>query len=267
MASLPPPPLPAALRPVTVAQLVDGGFQAVRARPRLLLGLGLLFLLPVVAVTALVGDGDATRGLITSGSPVGGIVGWCLYSLATCLLGLPVSAVVAEVLAGRNPGLRAALSLPGRCWVGAVLCWAPLFVAKVLGAGLLGAPAVVVSAYGLVVSPVLALERVGPWRALRRSAGLVGSGFGRVLGVLGLQVLVTVVVVGTVGLFPVVGALAASDPVRRPLANLVQLGLWLVVTPPAVCTSTLVYLDLRIRAEAFDLDRELATGAFGQGRG
>lgn len=259
---VPPPPLPAALRPATIGQLVDGGYSALRALPRLLFGIGAVFLLPVTVISALAGEGDATPGLISSGSAAVGLTTVALYSLATALMGLPLAVACAHVFAGRTPGFRDAFAVPARSFVGAALCWAPLLVAKVVGAALLGLPALVVSAYGLVLSPVLALERTGPRTSLRRSMALVGPDLLRVIGVVALQTLLAAVIVATVGLLPIAAAASVDEAARRPVANLVQLALWLVVTPPAVWTSTLVYLDLRVRAEAFDVTRQLAEGAF-----
>src|SRR5262245_13170242 len=83
--------LATALRPQGVGQLVDGGYQALRSHPRLLLSSAALFLVPVTLLVAVLGRGGPTPGLISAGSPAAGLVGLAGYSLSTALMGLPLA--------------------------------------------------------------------------------------------------------------------------------------------------------------------------------
>jgi hypothetical protein len=248
--------LATALRPQGVGQLVDGGYQALRSHPRLLLGSAALFLVPVTVLVAVLGRGGPTPGLITAGSPAAGLVGVAGYSLATALMGLPLANAVNRLAAGEEPTLRAALRLPVRTWAAAVAAWAVMTVAKVVGAAVMGFPFIAVVVLALPLSPVLAIECLGPFAAVRRSFGLAAKGFGRCLAVVALTALATAAILGALAI-PLALASNASEEWRRPLATIVQLGIGLIVTPTAAFTAALTYVDLRVRHEGLDLRMEL----------
>ncbi|QOR69729.1 hypothetical protein IM660_13775 [Ruania alkalisoli] len=116
--------------------------------------------------------------------------------------------------------------------------------------------------FTLLATPALVLERAGILTALRRSFTLTRRAFWRILGIYLLtQVLVFVVAsavsypIGAVGgLF---GSLTAIN-----IASLIGAAVTLIVTTPFVAAVTaLLYIDVRIRTEALDV--ELARAAQG----
>lgn len=244
------------LRPLSVGQIVDGGYRGLRARPGVVLGSGLLFLAPVTVLAGLAGGG-LVGGVVTRGSVVGTVVNGVGTSFATFGMGLPLARVVAAAADGHRLGLGAALRLPARVWASAVVAWLVLAVAKVVGTAFFLLPGLVVVVFGLVVAPVLAVEQLGPFAALRRAAALAGTRFWRCVGVVALQVVATLGVAAALLVLPALVVSGLEDPIARPLGAVLQLGVSLVVMPTAALSTALAYLDLRVRAEGIDLDREI----------
>ncbi|MFN0028861.1 MAG: hypothetical protein ACKV2O_16995 [Acidimicrobiales bacterium] len=244
---------PELLGPRSVPELVDRGFAALRRHPRLLMGSALLFLLPATLITALVGEGQPTPGLVTDGSWWAGAVSVAGFSLAAAMLGLPMARAVALEAAGIRPTWRRCHALGWRIWLGAAVTWALLAPVRLLGV----VPVVtvaVISAWTLQLSAVQSLEGVGPRRALGRMMGLGRRSFGRALGLVCLQVLVGWVLALTLGLVPLMLILRLPEAWQRVGANLLQLGLGLVLCPAAAWTAAAFHLDERIRRDGLDLE-------------
>lgn len=118
---------------------------------------------------------------------------------------------------------------------------------------LLFVPGIIVACGYAVVIPVVMLDDVrGPWRAFgvlgrswRLTQGFKGRAF--VLGFV-MFVLIGVPSTGVMALAVMVPSLA---PMFMGIATLVQLAL----APAFACVFTVFYYDLRVRKEAFDLDR------------
>ncbi len=117
----------------------------------------------------------------------------------------------------------------------------------------------------LVASPALVLEGCRPWDSIRRSWGLTSGNSGRAFGVLVSLVLVEILVGALLGIvvgLPVglVGINSAAGILIRDLGTLI---IGVLVAPILAGGLTLLYFDLRIRKEAFDLEllsQQLAQG-------
>jgi hypothetical protein len=117
----------------------------------------------------------------------------------------------------------------------------------------------------LVASPALVLEGCGPWDSIRRSWTLTSGHAGRAFGVLVSLVLVEVLVGALLGIVVgipagLVGINSAAGTLIRDLGTLV---IGVLVAPILAGGLTLLYFDLRIRKEAFDLEllsQQLARG-------
>lgn len=251
-----PPPDARLLRARTVLELVDAGFAAQRRHPGLLLGTGITFLLPVVALAAALGEGNPTSGLLTAGSWPAGLVSILGFSLASMLMGLPLARAVALGAAGEPPSWRRCYAIAPRCWARACAAWVVVSVVRLVTAALV-VPIVVVPVLVVVLAPVLALEELGARQALRRAASMGGAAFGRGLGLVLAQLGVGVTVVTAVGLLPLIVLLRLEEPWRRPLATLAQLVVGVVLCPPAAWSAASFYLDERIRHDGLDLHRRL----------
>ena len=163
---------------------------------------------------------------------------------------------IADAYLGEEVGWRSSLRfalgrLPAIVWM-TVLAG----ILTVLGFILLIVPGVYLYVAFTVAVPVLLVEGAGPWRALRRSRQLVR---GRWLGTLGVSVvgslLVSVVSLAISGLL--VGV-AFANPSRNTVTGFVlntlaaTLGS-MIATPAAAAFVTVLYIDLRVRKEGFDL--------------
>ena len=108
----------------------------------------------------------------------------------------------------------------------------------------------------LVTAPVIGAERVGPIKAMRRSARLVNRRFWNVLGVALLAFLVEQLFEFAISLLPTLRhALhrhrgAGLGPSSRGLGVVTQL----VTLPFVAAVTVLIYLDLRVRTEGLDLE-------------
>lgn len=251
-----PAPDPRLLRARTVVELVDAGFAALRQHPGLLLGTGVAFLLPVVALAAAIGEGSPTPGLVTAGSWPAGIVSVMGFSLASLLMGLPLARGVALRAAGEEPAWRRCYALPARIWAAAAAVWALLWAIRLVTSFLV-VPLLLLPIFTLVLAPVLGLEELGPLAALRRAYGIGGAAFGRALGVVAAQLLAGLTATIGLGLLPLLLVLALDDVWQRPLGNLLQLAAGVLLCPPAAWTAASFYLDERIRREGLDLHRRL----------
>ncbi len=153
-----PPPASLRLRARGPLDLVDDGYAALRAHPGLLLGTGALFLVPLVALVALIGEGSPTPGLVTDGSWPAGIVSALGFSLAPALMGLPLARAVALQAAGAPITWRAAYGLGARQWFAVVAAWAVLVPVRLLAALLLVLPYLGVTVVMVPLAAVIALR-------------------------------------------------------------------------------------------------------------
>ena len=141
--------------------------------------------------------------------------------------------------------LPSALGVPRNPGFGALL--------MLSGFGLMLVPVAIFA--GLAVStPALVLERLEATQALRRSWALTRGSRLRVIGVLFVTALL--ISIPFVGVMGVAGAFSAGR--TETTVSLLMLSLSyvvsLVVTPLFYCVLTLLYYDLRVRKEAFDLE-------------
>lgn len=116
-----------------------------------------------------------------------------------------------------------------------------------------------------VAIPVMLAEGVGPIRALDRSWTLTRGNWWRLFGILLLMYLLTSVVSGALGAFALPLAVAVPfipAAVRGAIILTVDTLAGAVVQPALYLCVVLLYFDLRIRRESFDLD-QLARQAVG----
>jgi len=267
----PPSPRPGIvpLRPLSVGELLDGAFTAIRRYPRVTIGLSAL----VATVQQLISLGlDLSTGELSTPSTglgqlgtVSGVLGAIVnFVLAAVLVGM-LSVVIGEGVLGRPATLA---SVWGRV---RPLFW-PLVGAALLAAILpfLGLVALIVGGVFLWVAlsfttPALVLERLGVRQALRRSWRLAVPAFWRVLGVRLLALLIAGAIAfvlelpGIIVAFAsVAGSLDSDSTAHLSLAAeaAIRLSALVATTVTAPFTAgvlALLYIDRRIRAEALDL--------------
>lgn len=279
---LPEPPSPSGipLRPMSVSEILNGSITLVRRSPGGTLGLCLITMTAAAVISAL-GGFLAYR------------VNNPLIILPTVLLVWPLSAVMfatVTVVASRGffgvkIGIWRALPLARLGW--ALLTVIPIgigfgtvwFVMIASGVPFLVLPLLPLSAWlGVMFSmsvPVAVLERVAPHRAWGRSWRLVQGHFWRTLGLYLLLGVIayfvyTAMVVPLELLFGVIGLpILNSHPnswhavviVAVVIFAVFLILIYSVVAAITICSVTLVFADLRMRKEGFDLMISQAAGS------
>ncbi|MBE7190021.1 hypothetical protein [Jatrophihabitans endophyticus] len=253
------------LRPLGVAEVLDGAVRLVRRNPRAAFG----FALPVAVVqAALVAVVLTTTYSAPALSTVSELLRLLVsLSAGTVLAGLFAPVVVSDVLgrpipAGeawrRSRGARGVLLLVVLGVVVALAETLGLVLALVGGIWLWGAWA--------VAGPALTVEGLGPVAAVRRSFRLTSPRFWRVWGVRALGSVVTEVLgllvtlpfsalaayVGSVGFGQSTGDIT-HPALFVTLTALGQLLAVALVAPIGASIDGLIYVDLRMRVEGLDL--------------
>jgi hypothetical protein len=114
----------------------------------------------------------------------------------------------------------------------------------------------------LLTTQAIVLEDQGPWAGLTRSWQLVGQAFWRSLGIL-LLVYAFIYIVSLIVQLPLIilgaffGMLLNNSVLYQSVASLVTYGVLILVLPLQFIIFTLLYYDLRIRKEGYDLELKI----------
>jgi hypothetical protein len=262
-------PSPVPMRPMTVADVLDGGIAVIKAAPRTMITIAAAILVPLELVSAWVQrDSLADRGLsgaisaATSSNNSSDVridaaaIGLlALSGIALALVTGAVAAVLRGWLAESNPIAGEALRISMRHAPALIVAWIIVHVAELTAALAVLLPAMFVMPLFLMTSPAIVFERLGPWAGVRRSWRLGRSRYGSVLGAALLIALVssvlTLALSGLGLLFEFRSFGWIIDAVCRAASGL-------VTVPFVGAATTLVYLDTRIRVEGLDLELDFA---------
>jgi hypothetical protein len=114
----------------------------------------------------------------------------------------------------------------------------------------------------LLTTQAIVLEGQGPWAGLTRSWRLVGQAFWRSLGII-LLVYAFIYIVSLVVQLPLIiagaffGMLLNNSVLYQGIASLATYGVLILVLPLQFIIFTLLYYDLRIRKEGYDLELKI----------
>ena len=267
------------LRRMGVLEIVDETFRLYRAHFLSLVLASALVQAPLGVLSALLqlsagladGSGDASAEALLADGALMVLFGLLVVLLA--LLGYLVQSVAMYRLAsgamlGQPLTVREAYRGLTGLWP---LCWTGLLsglVLTLLVVTVLGIPVAMYLGLGWsLAGAIVVLERRSGWGALRRSAALVKGNRWRTLGVL----LISGLLIWILTLIPsaLLGAATAVAQAVLDLGRWVQTAsdtlqaLLGAVTgslfgPLYFLTTTLLYYELRVRKEAFDLEQQLA---------
>ena len=294
------------LRPLSLTDILNGAFAYIRTNPKATLGLTtvvvviaqIIGLILQIGPLAAMGELGVLRGEEAStaaalGSSASGIASTVTTLLSSVLLSGMLTVIVGRAVFGAGITI-------GEAWqrvrwrllplIGYTLLWllaivVPVFVVVLVvavAASLSGPVAFVIAiplGLGLIAllvylwtvlsfaPPLIVLERLGVFSAIKRSIALVKGDFWRVLGIRLLATIVAGVVSVAVGVpFSVTGEilLMTSESTTKTLIALVLVAIGgaigqIITAPFTAGAVVLLYTDRRIRAEAFDL--VLQTGA------
>ncbi len=266
------PPLPApplALRPATVPDLLDGAFAVLRRRPRDVLTLAAVLVVPVEVVTVVLlrdvlgaeavggspSDPTAVLAAGDAGAPIGAtVVGLVIGTVSLVLLAGALAVLVDGWYRGRDVTPREALAVTARRSWALVLGALVVKVCEVVGLLGVGVGAYVAMALCHVVAPAVAVEGLGPLAALRRSASLTRRRFWVALAVPGLVAATSVAVSFGFQAVPEVATLVVPDGWDWLARSAGQIAGQLVVAPFTAGVAVLFHHDLRVRLEALDVE-------------
>lgn len=262
------------LQPMTLADILDGAFAVLKTRPRIVLGLSAMIVLPlqlVVSLAAYQADPYVSSGsmanvftdptvLSTTTSsafdPLELLVPYLLPALALPLVGVGVSYLVISLYMGRDPTFaEVARVVLRRSWV--ILVVFPFrFAVEAVSLLIFVLPLLAVMTLCVAIAPVVGVEGAGPVVAVRRSMRLAARRFWPALGLIVLGAIVTFLTQFAIETVP--GSLSFVLP-----GDWVWVGLSataavsaLVLFPITAAMATLLYLDMRVRTEGLDIELE-----------
>jgi len=250
------------LRPMGVGEILDGAFTIYRRHFITFLALGVTVLwLPVVLTVYVQLSGPRQHAGILFLAAI-------LQYFAGLLLTAGVIRVISDFYLGREASVSQALAL------GAQKVW-PLFVVGLGKAVVIGLIVFVLGLVAAISIPMLtktgalgaiiavALLATATWVVVLERLGSSFDAFGRSwdlirdrkLKVLGLALVAFILVgVPSAGIGAVAGALRFSSSTTAAVLLVVAAVLPVILTPVLPCVFTLMYYDLRVRREAFDLE-------------
>jgi hypothetical protein len=250
------------LRPLTVGELLDAAVTLLRAHGRVLLPIAAVLAAAEQALLApLRRSADAQPPAYL---PDSDLLGWYWLLLAVgaatemtiiVLLGGLASRAAAASVLGQPAPARRLLDPRGARW-GRVAVVAGVAGAAMFGAALAGPAWFAVYALLGLAAPAVVLDRLGPGRALVRSAGLACRAGLRAGGVRVLGYLAWLAIRVALG-FGAVAALDALSLDRPQWTGLLSAAAWLLVNtlayPTLACLDAVLHLETRMRTEGLDI--------------
>ena len=259
------------LRPLGVGEILDSSFRLYRRRFGALVSVCAVVVIPLALVqlvvtvsapetTTVTRFGSSTFrstsvssgtqlflllfGLLISGFNIALAQGAAMRILSDHYLGTETSwSESLRYAFTRFGSLLWVVILSGLAWIfGAMLCFIPGIYLYVSFA---------------VVMPVRLIEDERGGQALSRSRALVAGRwwptFSTLLVVLLITTTLTLVITALVGGSTILATNTASSTTTRVVTGLLTAGVNVIVTPISAAVATIIYFDLRVRKEGFDL--------------
>lgn len=245
------------LRPRSGTELIDASFNFVRANYAPLIGMIALAQLPFVAASLVLPvSPDEIVKFWTAHVPQV-VVGYILAIWLWAVMGCAFVLLTADLIEGRPASLASALRRAVRRAFGAGAAVVLKYLVIWLWALLFLFPALWAFARYFAVVPALAIEKLGPLAAIRRSKELARGSNGRVMAVAGLPILAYLVLANIIQ--QTLLTIGGYSVLVRAIATLTSTLLY----PFAAMPGILLYYDMRIRREGLDIqiDAALPTAA------
>jgi hypothetical protein len=287
----PYPPLPKAgsartgplpLHPMTFGDILDGAFKLLKANVRTIVLVAAVFLVPINLVAGffqrdllggygllqIANDPSLVDQAANTGPSNALLLSGLLAALASFLItpfiGGAVSKIVAASYLGEELEPGPVMRATGRRFLALLGAFFFTLLLKLGGALFCLVGALVPMALFLVTTPAVMVEELGPIQAMARSVTLVRSRFWPVMGIGVLSGLLATVLESILSWPFGLAATVIGFRWGWILAAIGEILPALVTMPLVAIVATLVYFDLRIRNEGFDLQMiaaELARGA------
>jgi hypothetical protein len=263
---------------MTVGDLLDGAFTVLTRRPRTLVAIAAVVVVPVQVLAAYASraslpTADVFARLSTAGTDAGlGEIDLLLTVLATLLdnlalffLGGAVAALVTAWYGGGDLDARGALAAALRRSGALVGAWALLLPVKLLAALPCYLGLVFVTPIFAVTAPAIVVEGLGPVAGAKRSWQLVTRRLFPTIGVVLLVTLVISLLEQILVVPPLLVSLALPSSVAWIAVAVGGSAVALLTQTALVAASVLLYVDLRVRTEGLDLELGAVEAFAGRG--
>jgi hypothetical protein len=261
---VPASPFTPQLRPLSIGEVLDAGFRLFRARFGSLL---LAVLVPVVPLaiigTIVVGATDEyaydvnTTAVDDSGSAIAGnLISFALQGVALALAVAACFKIISAAYLGEEATVGDSLRYGASRIAALIVAYVVLSVLLVISFFLLFIPFLFFSVKFSMTFAAIVFERRGAFSAMGRSWTLTRGNFWRTLGtltVLGLLMIVLFIALSVAigaGLYSVN---SASEVVVAVVSTLLNVLLIALTYPLFAAILSVIYYDLRVRNEGFDL--------------
>ena len=263
---------------MTVGDVLDGAFTTITRRPRTLVAVAAVVVVPVQVLAAFASrsslpSADLFGAMSTVGTLTGPsgadlllmVVAICAGNLSLFFLGGAVTAVVMSWLDGGELDAREALAAAFRRSGALVGAWALLLPLKLIAAVPCYLGLVFVTPLFALTAPAIVVEGLGPVAGAKRSWQLVVRRLWPCIGIVLLVTLVVSVLEQILTVPPLLVSMVLPSSVGWIAVAAGASAVSLLTQTALVAASVLVYVDTRVRTEGLDLELA-ATGAFA-GRG
>lgn len=257
--------------PMSIGQIIDGSFRIYKNNFVRFITIVAIVQVPVslasitinAVILGMVGSVDisgthpAFRTTLVVAGVVAALLGFILYLLAYNLSNGALMKSISESYLGKEvtvgEAYRFVIPKLGSIIVAAIL----VGVCFIVGFILLVVPGVIFSLWFALVTPVIVLENMGSTEAMSRSKALAKGNLSKIFTVsliIGLiTVIVTIIISATGGILSLL-AVGGNPIVMKTIQELSNLVARLIIAPVGACAAILLYYDLRIRKEGFDLE-------------
>jgi hypothetical protein len=268
------------LRPMTVADILDGAFTIIKARPVRIFGITALFVVPVYLFMAYLQRDLLDTGLLdiyssdpavvtessedTSDANTVSFLMLVLPSLALVGVATAIGRMVRSWSDGQDPPAGTLLAAVGRASGALLVSWVIVHLAEAASFLACFIPIIFVMPLFAVTAPVIGVEGAGPFTAIKRSCTLAGRRYWPVVGESWLIGVVAWLLSNALGGLPQALVAWFGVGVAWPLLAVGNVLGAMITTPFVAAATVLLYLDLRVRTEGLDLElaaRDLAADA------
>ncbi len=254
------------LRPLSVGEILDASFKVVRSSFGTLAGCVLVVALPLNIVNTLITastsenafnlDSATTTGDVSTGTALAGSLLTTVLSLVlTTLAAAACFRAVSSVYLGEQPTVGESLSFAASKLVPLILLSILFTIGLIPAFILLILPGIWLAVAWSVGFPAMLSEGLGPVAALGRSFQLVKGRWWPTFGAVLVMYLIVIVISGILGVLFGATLIASldSEAVAAVIYTIVNTLSSLITLPLFAAVLTIIYFDLRVRKEGFDL--------------
>jgi Membrane domain of glycerophosphoryl diester phosphodiesterase len=251
------------LRPLSVGEILDAGFRLFRHRFGTLVACVVVPVVPLTILGTIVTAStdpnayDVNAPATETGTALAGfLISLVLQSAGAALAVAACFKAISAAYLGERANWADSLGYAVRRFIPLMAVYILVVLITIPGFILLLIPGIWLSIKLCMSFPAVIFERANPFRAIGRSWKLTRHNWWRVFGTLVVVFLIALVV--NFALTAILGAVAAgSDTISELafalLATIITLITYMLTYPLWAAVMTVIYYDLRVRNEGFDL--------------